>query len=72
MADLLNIDAFTLGGARRHKNLIDRYWSKRGLVPTVRLEPLQLVEDTPGIAKWGKVPLYVIRSDMLNGLPRAV
>ena len=57
-------DGSTYEGAKRHAQLIAAYWAKRGF------NVLPTVVDTGTRLNGGKVPVFGVRSDMVNGQPQ--
>jgi hypothetical protein len=55
-------DTFTLEGAEMLADKIRRYWSKRGHTVETWLEKFS--------DKIAKRPIYFVRSDLVDGLPR--
>jgi hypothetical protein len=55
-------DTFTLEGAEMLADKIAKYWAKRGHTVETRLEKFS--------DKIAKRPIYFVRSDLVDGLPR--
>ena len=57
-------ETMTEHGARDHARTIIEYWMKRGYTPAVTVVASDKVDSHH------RAFLYVVRSDMLNGMPR--
>ena len=64
-------ETLTKPGAQYLAGIIQTYWSRRGHMPMVRIEPI-----SKGYRKLSRDGIigaaYQVRSDMLNGLPREI
>lgn len=61
-------DLLSLDGAMKLAKRVRAYWQRRGQEPDVRVE-LGVLELPPELEKTGNKRLFVVRSDMRDGLP---
>src|SRR3990167_7630383 len=63
-------ETLTRTGAQYLAGLIQAYWSSRGCMPMVRIEP---ISEYRKLSRDGIIgAAFQVRSDMLNGLPQKI
>ena len=73
MPSSYNYDRLRQDGAQLLANAIMRYWRKHGETVRAWIEPINdsvVVARLNALAKRPDDELYVVRSDLVNGLPR--
>jgi hypothetical protein len=64
-------DSFTEDGAQRHARMIYEFWHLQGKYPRIEVVPekLSIADQNGNLNHSGRV-VWVVKSDMRNGLPR--
>jgi hypothetical protein len=69
---MMQRDTFNREGSERLRVKIRTYWAKRYMPVDVRLEPLEAIRTMDASGKESTIKGWVIRSNMVNGLPPKV